>query len=490
VAENELPQPNREFIARCVSGTTANPVLEQIREKGAEALLCVFRLIKIAQVHAAENDAVKRTVEQSHKILVDFAGVVGGVVSLTFSDDTVFVCGQHLCASRPVYQSAAELGGIFARCGASEFQVGGAVTPDELLLFTVTIAGFLRGEITQEKIAERRFANLALRQTDVSLVGKNQEEGLPVREQILRLYSSALVVMRKFVEGVAAGSTVLPFRLKRISQRLAGLAELEDPAFLGLMAMATAHRDDAGRAVHSAILAVITARQITSDRVVLANLAMTALLADTGRIRVAGPRAGATFLQLADNVEAAVPPLTSAIGLAMGGVNAATARRVVTSFETTWIERERMMGRVYHQKLAPLFETKLLYAVRQLILKLAPRDQSQALSPVDALAAVGDDPLVDPIVFKLLVKSVGLVPVGSVIELETGEWAVVVGPSADANAADRPKIRVVMDRGGRVIEPPLEVDLGRPTEGRTYPRIARIVEPSESRFNVARVFVG
>lgn len=490
MAEAETTHESREFIARCVSGSTANPVLEQIREKGAEALLCVFRLIKIAQVHAAENDAVKRTVEQSHKILVDFAGTVGGVVSLTFSDDTVFVCGQHLCASRPVYQSAAELGAIFARCGASEFQVGGAVTPDELLLFTVTIAAFLRGEITKEKVAERRFTSLALRQTDLTLVTKTQDDTLPAREQILRLYASALVVMRKFVEGVAAGSTVLPFRLKRISQRLAGLAEMNDPAFLGLMTMATAHRDDAGRAVHSAILAVLVAREITSDRVVLANLAMTALLADSGRIRVAGPRAGATFLQLADNVEAAVPPLTSAIGLAMGGVNASTARRVVTSFETTWIERERMMGAVYHKKLTPLFETKLLYAVRQLILKLAPRDQSQALAPVDALASVGEDPLVDPIVFKLLVKCVGLVPVGSVVELETGEWAVVVGPSADSAAVDRPKIRVVMDRGGRVIDPPLDVDLGRPAEGRTYPRIARIVEPSESRFNVARVFVG
>ena len=60
----------------------------------------------------------------------------------------------------------------------------------------------------------------------------------------------------------------------------------------------------------------------------------------------------------------------------------------------------------------------------------------------------------------------------------------------DPMAVERPKIRVVMDRGGRVLDPPLEVDLGRPSEGRTYPRIARIVEPAESRFNVARVFVG
>jgi len=480
----------REFIARVVSGAGNNPVLEQIREKGAETLQAIFRLIKIAQVHAEGNEAVRRTVEQSHKIITDFAAVVGGVVSLTFTDDTVFVCGQHLRASRLVYQTAAELGALFGRCDASELQVGGSVGADELLQFTVLLAQVTRGETRKEALQERRFTNIALRQVDPNLMKKQDDGALPVREQILRLYATALIVMRRFVDSVAQGSTMLPHRVKRIAQRLVGLAEADDPAFLGLMVMATAHRDDAGRAVHSAILAILVARNITTDRATLANLAMTALLADCGRVRVAGPRQQGTFLALADNVEAAVPPLSSAIGLAMGGVNAQTARRVVTTFETNWVERERIMGRVYTGKQQVTYETRLLYAVRQVILKLAPRDQSQAMSAIDALAALADDPLVDPTIYKLIVKTVGVMPAGSVVELETGEWAVVVGPSADLMAIDRPRIKVVMDRGGRVLEPPLEVDLGKPAEGRSYPRIARLVEGNEARINVAKVLVG
>ena len=64
---------------------------------------------------------------------------------------------------------------------------------------------------------------------------------------------------------------------------------------LGMTTMAKAHRDDAGRAVQTAILALAMSRQVTKDRLVLVQIVLAALLLDTGRARLRG-RIGDRFL--------------------------------------------------------------------------------------------------------------------------------------------------------------------------------------------------
>lgn len=482
--------PSREFLARCVSGAGANVVLERIREKGVDAVLAIQRAVKVLMVHAEGNEAVTKTIAASHRSLADFAAVVGGTMVLTFTEDTVFVNGQLLRASRDSYKVAMELGQMFMqRCEISEVQVGSSVLPVDVLDMAQAIVAVLRNQLPAPQLLVRRFPNITLRQVEATLIQKGRSSNLPLKERVLRLYASSLVVMRKVFDHTANGATLLPHRVRRIAQNFVSLAQTGDPSFLGLMAMATAHRDDAGRAVHTAILALVMGMQVSDDRATLANLTTAALLADVGRIRVAGPKGRDQFVELADNVESAVPPLTAAMGIAMAGVNAQNARRVAASFEATWMEREKLLGRLYKQKYSPLLESKILFLAREVVSRLAPRDTTPALSPIDALRAVAEHPNTDLSVWKLLVRAVGFVPVGTVVELETGEWAVVVGASADLNAVDKPKVRLVIDRQGNVLDPPVEFDLGKPTDGRTYPRIARVLEQSEARFNVARVFV-
>ena len=110
-------------------------------------------------------------------------------------------------------------------------------------------------------------------------------------------------------------------------------------------------------------------------------------------------------------------------------------------------------------------------------------------SPLDALQAVAATPGIDPVLLRLLLNAVGIIPTGSVIEFETGEWGVVMGASKTPGAFDRPIVRLVTDRKGRVLNPPREIDLGAPSAGRVFPRIANVINPNQARFNVAGVFV-
>jgi hypothetical protein len=483
------PATGADFLARCVSGTTGNPELEQIREKGADAVLAMHRLVKIVMFHAFENDAVKRTVEQSHSILSDFATLTGGTFSVTFVDDTIFVSGQLLRASRMVYESASELGSLFGRCNVSEISITSDVTLDALGSLALATAKALRDPAKAATFVDEKFPGIKLRRVEAMLARREREGDFPLEGRFLRLYASALVVLRRFFDGLASGSSVIPHRVKRVAQAFVTLAESGDAGLLALTTLANAHRDDAGRALQTAVLALALGRQITTERIALARLTMAAMLTDVGRVRIAGPEGRDRLVPLSEPDDAAVPAVGSAISITTGGVNPQSALRTVLVFETTWLERERLLGPLYAGALSPLLQAKALRLVRAVHDRIAPRDTSKPMGVLDALRDVARLRDVEPTLLKLLVRAVGLTPTGSVVELDTGEWAVVVSASANPEAFDRPRLRVVIDRKGNVLDPPQEIDLGAPPAGHRFPAIARIVESQEARFNVTRTLV-
>jgi len=477
------------FLAACKATDSRNKALEEIRDKGAEVILAVFRLFKNSLVHHIGNKAVATTVRDTHAIVSDFCNTVGGVVAITFVEDSIFVCGQLLRASRSIYESAMEVGKLLATCGVSEISFAAEVTEEDLMGLCEAFSIALRDPTQRNRLLQAKLNNLTVRQVDSTLQGNNDDEdNLPEMEKSLRAYASSLVVMRQFYERIAQGKAVLPHRVKRIAQRMISMAESDEGAMLAVTTLANAHRDEAGRAIQSAILAVLVARRLTPNRNALSQLAMSALMADVGRVRIAGS-SGERFVRLGDDVERVIPALTGSLCISTGGVNMQNAVRTVTAYETTMMERQQLVGPLYKRSMSPLVQSRVLFVVRQLLDRVAPRDNSRPMSPLDALADIAGKPNVDEIAYKLLIQAVGLMPTGTVVEFETGEWGIVVGPSMNRSAIARPRVKLVTDRAGQVFSKPKEIDLGAPSQGRRFPRITGVIEPTKARFNVTGVLM-
>ena len=196
-------------------------------------------------------------------------------------------------------------------------------------------------------------------------------------------------------------------------------------------------------------------------------------------------------MQLSDDVEKVVPALTSSLCISTGGVNIQNALRTVTTYEATYMERQALIGPVYKRAMSPMIQSKILFLVRQVLERLAPRDMTKrAASPLDALADLAGQTNIDELVYKLLIQAVGIMPTGTVVEFETGEWGIVVGPSTNKSALARPRVKLITDRSGQVFAKPKEIDLGTTSEGgRRFPRITGVIEPTKARFNVTGVLV-
>jgi hypothetical protein len=106
----------------------------------------------------------------------------------------------------------------------------------------------------------------------------------------------------------------------------------------------------------------------------------------------------------------------------------------------------------------------------------APPD-APPLSPPDALARMVGNPQFDQLLLRVFVNALGVYPVGSLVELTTGETAIVEAAPAGPDL-DRPRVRVVR-RGEGGLEPDAVVNLATAPEGQKVRRAleARAVFP-------------
>jgi HD domain-containing protein len=95
----------------------------------------------------------------------------------------------------------------------------------------------------------------------------------------------------------------------------------------------------------------------------------------------------------------------------------------------------------------------------------------------------------DPLLLKLFVNCVGMIPIGSLVLLNTNELAVVLKPALDKADAERPFVKVITDDSGTAIENGREIDLTEKDEAGEYLHtILRIVDNTEHKFDTSRYF--
>ena len=94
--------------------------------------------------------------------------------------------------------------------------------------------------------------------------------------------------------------------------------------------------------------------------------------------------------------------------------------------------------------------------------------------------------LFDPTLLKLFVNCVGIMPVGSLVLLDTNELAVVLRPPQSQKDLDRPVVKLITTPDGEPNDGP-EVDLTETdTDGQFARSVVRLVENTEYKFDTSR----
>jgi len=114
---------------------------------------------------------------------------------------------------------------------------------------------------------------------------------------------------------------------------------------------------------------------------------------------------------------------------------------------------------------------------------LSERPHRPSFPPDQAVKIVarGAGKRFDPMLVKVFLSSIGNYPPGSLVELSSGEIAVVYGSGKGDRPMDRPRVVLARDSNGRDIIPPRVVDLHKTIPGRkAFKRsIVRPLDPEE-----------
>lgn len=84
----------------------------------------------------------------------------------------------------------------------------------------------------------------------------------------------------------------------------------------------------------------------------------------------------------------------------------------------------------------------------------------------------------------------GIIPIGSLVMLESDELAVVMKTPTDKANAERPVVKIIADAQGTLKEDGADLDLSLQDETGAYPNsILRLVDNTEYKFDTSRYFV-
>ncbi len=113
------------------------------------------------------------------------------------------------------------------------------------------------------------------------------------------------------------------------------------------------------------------------------------------------------------------------------------------------------------------------------------RGPRPAMIPHDAvrqLFLAGERGQFSKTLVEIMIRSIGVYPVGSLLKLNTGEQAIVVGVNPQQRL--KPLVKITTDPQGGSYATPIEIDLAVPSSDHTVRTVLRVLDPIRERINV------
>ena len=295
-------------------------------------------------------------------------------------------------------------------------------------------------------------------------------------ENTRSIHAEALTLAQTIFDGVGGGARIDGKMADDVVVALQGSIARSPEANLLLMQMRRFQTDLFTHAVNVCVLSLVvaTAEDLVDD---LATLGMAALLHDIGETRL--PRAllhkTNNFTDAEANLLKQHPALGAAL-LAQSSDIAPLAQSIVLA------HHERIDGSGYPAAAADLSLYSQIVALTDSYDDMLSGRNQVALQPTEVLRQLylqANTGSADRDLVEKIIRTLGVYPIGSVVELNTGERGVVV--ATNRAAALKPVVRVIMSRSGLVQFNGPIIGLADAAKDAIERRIVAVLDPVKER---------
>ena len=470
-----------------------------ISRVGREVVPKMESLERVLRTYAATNEAPRRILSECRSSLRELMKVEGASVGIVILPDHVFINGVRAKLDTGTHQVCSRFGERLARAGIAGFTVTEGFTDQSLITFFSLLRDTKDVEDSKQARAVVSDGLKAAGVSEISLVLREdllqgEGDGGKVRTQALNAYVRGMAAIGK----VSGGEEMtLGHRRRQRSALRKLVATGEDN--IGAMVALTGIRDVGlgmeNHAMNVALLAIGIGLKIDLPRRDLIRLGLSALNHDMGeKLLPDGLLTATRELTQAERSLMETHPLA---GLKDMLLNQGMAQTILERGLVSAEHHEWFNGRGGY----PILLRPTLHAFSRIVAVCdnfdaltMDRPWRKAFTPTEAIKLVirGAGTRFDPVMARLLVSLVGRYPPGSLVELDTGEWAVVLGPGDGDQPTTRPRVLMVRDALGRAIDPPIEVDTHqRHHRRRAFLRtVVRAHNPRDHGINTGSVLCG
>ena len=465
---------------------------QALSRKAKAFLVHIDTLGRLLTIHDARNSAVQAALKE---LVADVVALQQGGqdLKLVFAEGHAFVNGVWVRASKRAWDAAQllteRLEGVEGR--------GLVLAPGTEAATLLALTDFLRTPPPEGVSGADHFKSAALpgirlvplpSQADRARAGEP-----PALEQALNLFREGLETVTR--AELANLDLYMRRRQRALVQNLIQLAENSPEELLTLTVMRDPGLGDRAHTLMVAIYSIALGRLMDLSRRDLLRLGMCALNHNVGE-GLLEQEVFAEERKLAPPERRTIEqhPLRGMLHvLKHYGFGATALERALTASEHH-MHYDGGGGYPFQADRPQHFFSRIIAVADVFDALCSKRPWRDAFPPDHAVKLVtrqGGRHL-DPIVVRRLLWLVGRYPPGSLVELDTGEWALVVGPGRGAFPLVRPRVLLISDEEGWELPTPVVVDLGeRHPRRRAWLRtIARTRDPRKLGLEAAPYFFG
>ncbi|HEU4685189.1 MAG TPA: HD-GYP domain-containing protein, partial [Nitrospira sp.] len=478
--ESEPVQPllthEKSLSQKIAQGSEAGDILDQqMAMLGFQLITHLNTLIKTSRIHGRTNAALDKPVEALLTIVQTLTH--DQPVTLRLQNDFLFLGDSHLKVNAQQMTVITSILDAMSRWKIGGITFSGTVTSRDVREFgylfvsldpaTKTVED-LRRELAQAGISSITIEDpreLMLKEGEIGpgRAGRDAERNLQTKANSKAAYGKAMGALGNLAQSARDRGTLNFKQAKRAIQNIIDLMIQDESTILGLTNLRCHDEYTHNHSVNVALLSMALGNRAGYPKVELADLGLAALFHDVGKCAISLEvlnKPGEFTKEEWDLMR--THPVEGVLTLIeLRGLANVPDRMAAASFE-----HHMNYDFSGYPKLAIPWTQSLSSRIVTIadcydamtssrVYRREPMSPSNVLKFMFGKSGTS----FDPVLLKLFVNCVGIIPIGSLVMLETDELAVVTKPALDKANAERPVVNIIADAQGVLKDEPIELDL-------------------------------
>lgn len=491
----------KSFAQKIGKGSEAGDILDQqIAMLGTQLITQLNVLLKTSRIHGRTNAALDKPVETMLTLIKTLANE--GPVVLRLQNDFLLLGDHYLKVSAQqmaVFSSVIDVLNTWKIGGISFSNTTETKDLREFAhLFASMDAETKSLDDLRRELLAAGVQGIELEEPRTLQVREPGNGASSIRQQRREAaksgYAKAASAVGHLTQATREGGTLTFKQAKRAIQNIVDLMMHDEATLLGLTTLRCHDQYTHNHSVNVALLSVALGNRAGYPKIELADLGLAALFHDMGKASIPMEVLNKPGEFTEDEwVTMRNHPTEGVLSMAqLRGITNLPGRMAAASFEhhmncdfsgypklsTGW--QLSLTGRIL--MIADCYDAM----TSSRVYRREPIPPATVLQLM--LSKTGKS--FDPVLMKLFVTCVGIIPIGSLVMLDSEELAVVIRQNSEKANAERPTVKVIADPNGTPIDDGPELDLAEKSADGWHKRsILRLVDNTQYKFDTSRYFV-